>query len=237
MLKIPDHQVAGHQARDGKLGPLIDDSGRFYKPLQDDERGSNEAAFYTSFSSNTKIPDHIHRFFPVFYGTQLLEASDGSGLRPHLVLEDLVSKHLNPSIIDIKIGSRTWYPEASEDYIQRCLKKDAETTSLLLGFRISGIADIFPDCSFAPTVYGGSTGILAQLLELKAWSSGAEIKLVDFAHVVEGKGIIDHNFLGGLCSFIKFVSEILTSPNELSTKASSQDSENKCSFTENGSSE
>ncbi|KAJ0051800.1 hypothetical protein Pint_01314 [Pistacia integerrima] len=305
MLKIPDHQVAGHQARDGKLGPLIDDSGRFYKPLQDDERGSNEAAFYTSFSSNMKIPDHIRRFFPVFYGTQLLEASDGSGLRPHLVLEDLVSKHLNPSIIDIKIGSRTWYPEAYEDYIQRCLKKDAETTSLLLGFRISGLqiyvnkesgfwkpekklvqaftaddvrlvlrkfvssnsptdSKSVPDCSFAPTVYGGSTGILAQLLELKAWfedqtiyhfnscsvlmvyekesllkgrSSGAEIKLVDFAHVVEGKGIIDHNFLGGLCSFIKFVSEILTSPDELSTKASSQDSENKCSFTENGSSE
>jgi hypothetical protein len=42
----------------------------------------------------------------------------------------------------------------------------------------------------------------------KGRSSSAEVKLVDFAHVVEGKGIIDHNFLGGLCSFIKFISEI-----------------------------
>ncbi|XP_044480409.1 inositol polyphosphate multikinase alpha-like [Mangifera indica] len=306
MLKIPDHQVAGHQALDGKLGPLIDDSGRFYKPLQDGERGSNEVAFYTSFSSNTKIPDHIRRFFPVFYGTQLLQASDGSGLCPHLVLEDLVAKCLNPSIIDVKIGSRTWYPQAPKDYIEKCLKKDAETTGVLLGFRISGLqvyqnkesgfwkpekklvqaytaddvrlvlrkfvsshspidSKSVSDCSFAPTVYGGSNGILAQLLELKAWfedqtiyhfnscsvlmmyekepllegrSSGAEIKLVDFAHVVEGKGVIDHNFLGGLCSLIKFVSEILTSPDEpVSTKASSQDSEKNCSSTDNDTSE
>ena len=279
MLKIPDHQVAGHQARDGKLGPLIDDSGRFYKPLQGDERGSKEVAFYTSFSSNTRIPDHIRRFFPVFHGTQLLEASDGSGLHPHLVLQDVVSGCHNPSIMDVKIGSRTWYLQASEDYIQRALKKDRETMSLSLGFRISGLqiygrkesgfwrpeknriqgftvddtrlvlrkfvssnpptdSDSEPDCSFASAVYGGSMGILAQLLELKAWfedqtifhffscsilvvyekeailkgmSSGAKIKLIDFSHVLEGKGVIDHNFLGGLCSLIKMISEILTS--------------------------
>eukprot|EP00258_Populus_trichocarpa_P012178 XP_002321769.3 inositol polyphosphate multikinase alpha [Populus trichocarpa] len=293
MLKVPDHQVAGHQARNGQLGPLIDDSGRFYKPLQDDDRGSKEVAFYSSFSSNTRVPDHIRRLFPVFHGTQLLEASDGSGLRPHLVLEDVVSSRSHPSVMDIKIGSRTWYPEASEDYIQRCFKKDRETSSLSLGFRISGLqiygneesgfwkperklvqnlsaADVRvvlknfvssnlpvdpnsdPDCSFAASVYGGSTGILAQLLELKAWfedqtmyhlnscsvllvyekekvlkgeRSDAEVKLIDFAHVTEGKDIIDHNFLGGLCSLIKFISEILTSPDECTTKACLRDSE------------
>ncbi|CAL5444317.1 unnamed protein product [Camellia sinensis] len=292
MLKIPVHQVAGHQAGDRKLGPLVDDSGRFYKPLQSDDRGSNELSFYTSFSSNMKIPDHIRRFFPTFHGTQLLEASDGSGLLPHLVLQDLSMGHLNPSIMDIKIGSRTWPPQASEDYISKCLKRDRESTSVPLGFRISGFqiyrtketgfwkpnrqfflsfsaddvrsalrkfvssngsADSDPDCAFASVVYGGSTGILAQLLELKAWfedqtifhfyscsvlmtfekelalegrSSGAEIKLVDFAHVVEGRGVIDHNFLGGLCSLIKFISEILTTPDECyPPKACLQDSE------------
>ena len=44
MLKIPDHQVVGHQASDGKLGLLIDDSGQIFKPLQGDERGSKEVA-------------------------------------------------------------------------------------------------------------------------------------------------------------------------------------------------
>ncbi|XP_015888363.3 inositol polyphosphate multikinase beta [Ziziphus jujuba] len=278
MFKVPDHQVAGHRASNGVIGPLIDDSGNFYKPLQNDERGSKEVAFYKNFALNSEIPDQIRKFFPIYHGTQLIEASDGSGLHPHLVLEDIVSSRPNPSIADIKIGSRTWYLEASEDYISKCLKKDRETTSLPLGFRISGLqiygskesgvwkpdkkylknftADDVrlvlrkfvssnsledsgkePDCSFASTVYGGSTGILAQLLELKAWfeeqtiyhfysssvlivyekesilkgmSSGATVKLVDFAHVIEGNGVIDHNFLGGLCSLIKFISEILT---------------------------
>ncbi|XP_010273456.1 PREDICTED: inositol polyphosphate multikinase beta-like [Nelumbo nucifera] len=292
MFKTPEHQVAGYQACDGKLGPLIDDSGHFYKPLQNDERGSKEVAFYTSFSSNTRIPDYVRRFFPIFHGTQLLEGSDGSGLHPHLVLEDLVSNRVLPSVIDIKIGSRTWYPQASDDYFQRCIKKDGESTSLQLGFRISGLkvyeseesgfwkpnkkqtqsftmkdvksvlrkfvssnpsSDGVPDCSFASVVYGGSTGILAQLLELKAWFEdqtifhfyscsvlmvyekegalkgipGAEIKLVDFAHVLEGEGVIDHNFLGGLCSLIKCVSEILTSPDEQTSNAFLKEFENR----------
>ncbi|XP_058092820.1 inositol polyphosphate multikinase beta-like [Magnolia sinica] len=274
MFKVPDHQVAGHQARDGNLGPLVDGLGHFFKPLQSNDRGSNEVAFYNSFSSNPRLPDHIRHFFPIFYGTQLLEASDGSGLRSHLVMEDLISNLLHPSVIDFKIGSRTWYGAASEDYIQKCLKKDRESTTLPLGFRISGLqiyeskelgywkpdkervkgftledvrlvlrkfvssnpsSNSEPDCLYASTIYGGSSGILAQLLELKAWfedqtiyhfysssvlmmyekdaveagKSNAKVKLVDFAHVLEGEGVIDHNFLGGLCSLIKFVSEIL----------------------------
>ncbi|MCL7036400.1 hypothetical protein MKW94_016345 [Papaver nudicaule] len=280
MLKAPDHQVAGHRAQAGKLGPLIDDSGLFYKPLQNDERGTKEAAFYTSFSSNSKIPTYVRRFFPTFHGTQLLEASDGSGKHPHLVLQDIVANRLDPSVMDIKVGSRTWYPQASEDYIMKCLKKDRESTSLPLGFRISGLqtyeseklgywkpdkkvvqdftledvkltlkrfvssnpsSNAEPDCLLASKIYGGSDGILTQLLMLKAWfedqtiyqfyscsilmvyekeavgeeghrsRSGAEVKLVDFAHVVDGEGVIDHNFLGGLCSLIKFVSDILVS--------------------------
>ncbi|KAG9451087.1 hypothetical protein H6P81_011052 [Aristolochia fimbriata] len=280
MLRAPDHQVAGHQARDGALGPLVDGSGRFYKPLQTDGRGSHELAFYTCFSSNPRVPSHIRRFFPLFFGTQLLEASDGSGLHPHLVLEDIVSHLARPSLIDVKIGSRTWYPTAGEDYLRKCLAKDRETTSLELGFRVSGLRvseggsgfwkpgksavkgltvedvrvvlrkfvssnptagpESAPDCAFASAVYGGSQGILAQLLELKGWFEdqtffhfystsvlmvyekgeaeagrrGAYLKLVDFAHVVEGKGVIDHNFLGGLCSLIKLVSDVLTGPTE-----------------------
>lgn len=285
-LKVPDHQVAGHNAINGQLGPLIDESGRFYKPLQKDERGSREAAFYQSFSSDARVPDHIRRFFPKFYGTELVEASDGSGQHPHLVLEDLTANYTNPSIMDVKIGSRTWYPQASEDYIQKCFKKDRETSSLFLGFRLAGLQiyggqeigywkpdrkvtqkysadevtlvlrkyvssnqslelDKDSDCALASTVYGGDSGILAQLLELKSWfedqtlyhfnscsvlifydkdclekgNPGPAIKLIDFAHVYEGSGVIDHNFLGGLCSLIKFISEILPTPNGCNTEA------------------
>jgi inositol-polyphosphate multikinase len=90
-----------------------------------------------------------------------------------------------------------------------------------------------PDCALASSVYGGLKGILAQLLELKSWfedqtlfhfystsvliayekgGKAARVKLVDFAHVMEGEGTIDHNFLGGLCSLIKFLSQILIEP-------------------------
>ncbi|KAL4383555.1 hypothetical protein GQ457_15G007230 [Hibiscus cannabinus] len=300
MLKAPKHQVAGHLASDGKLGPLVDDLGRFYKPLQGEGRGSKELAFYETFSSDTRVPDHIRKFFPVFYGSQLLEASNGSGLCLHLVLQDIVSGRINPSIIDVKIGSRTWYPEASDDYIKKCLEKDARTTTVSLGFRIAGlqlyegkesgfwkpgrkevqsftvdnvrsvmrrfvssdssIGNENPDCSFAPTIYGGPAGILEQLLELKAWFEDqttyhfhscsllilfdkesvlkgstpvAEVKLIDFAHVLEGKGVIDHNFLGGLCSLIKFVSDVLSESKASSIEADVE-SEKPHNCTNNG---
>lgn len=274
MFKIPPHQVAGHHASNGTLGPLVDDSGRFYKPLQGGDRGSAEVEFYERFSSNTEIPDRIRRFFPVFYGTRVMNGSDGFE-HPHIVLQDLASSRTNPTVMDIKIGSRTFGPEPSDDYIAKCLKRDRETTSLRLGFRISGLQvyiseelgfykpprDLVlkssvddvkflfmrfvssnpsgsdPDHVLASNVYGGPNGILAQLLELKAWfedqtiyhfcacsllfmfekamaseegaGSDVQVKLIDFAHVTEGRGVIDHNFLGGLCSLIKFVSEIL----------------------------
>ncbi|KNA04979.1 hypothetical protein SOVF_194640 [Spinacia oleracea] len=263
MLKFPDHQVAGHQALRGQLGPQIDESGRFYKPLQQDERGSREAAFYNALlHSNTKVKKQILRFFPAYYGTQNIEASDGSGLHPHLVLQDVVSDYVKPCIIDIKIGSRTWYPQASEDYVAKCLRKDRGTTTVSLGFRISGlqiyqaensgywkpdrnqihkftvddVRSVFrklisSNQSVCNSDYGG---IFPQLLELKSWfedqtdfhfyscsilliydgesenkggNPHSMIKLIDFAHVFSGNDVIDHNFLGGLCSLIKFISD------------------------------
>ncbi|KAI3766123.1 hypothetical protein L2E82_16173 [Cichorium intybus] len=276
MFKVPDHQVAGHVAGVGKLGPLVDDSGRFYKPLQDGKRGTEEVSFYESFTSNTKIPENIRKFFPIFYGTKIMKASTGTE-HPHIVLQDLVSSRVSPSVMDIKIGSRTWAPEATEAYITKCLKKDRESTSVSVGYRLSGLRvfindesgfykperDIMrkagpddvklflmkfvssnpesePDCSLAGSVYGGLNGILSQLLELKAWfedqtmyhfyacsllfmfekgsalkgaTTNAQVKLIDFAHVTEGKGVIDHNFLGGLCSLIKFISDIIPDKN------------------------
>ncbi|WOG99334.1 hypothetical protein DCAR_0518682 [Daucus carota subsp. sativus] len=282
MLKASNHQVAGHEASEGKLGPVVDNSGRFYKPLQSGERGLKEVAFYESLSSNKTIPNHIRSYFPKFYGTKLLEVSNGSAMHPHLILEDLNSAQLDPSIMDIKMGCRTWPPESSEDYVQKCLQRDRGSTSLPIGFRISGLevfgseesglwkpdkkyikslsvddvrlvlrkfvssnacADpsVSPDCSLASVVYGGPNGILAQLLELKAWfeeqtlfhfyscsvlfmyekGSGSEgknfnakVKLIDFAHVLDGCGVIDHNFLGGLCSLINFIKGVTVTPKD-----------------------
>lgn len=40
--------------------------------------------------------------------------------RTFLELEDLTRHYRRPSIIDIKVGFRTWYPFASKAYIERC---------------------------------------------------------------------------------------------------------------------
>eukprot|EP00252_Welwitschia_mirabilis_P021387 TRINITY_DN5483_c0_g1_i1.p1 TRINITY_DN5483_c0_g1~~TRINITY_DN5483_c0_g1_i1.p1 ORF type:complete len:327 (+),score=59.21 TRINITY_DN5483_c0_g1_i1:143-1123(+) len=284
-MYIPEHQVAGHRADGQKPGPLIDKTGRFYKPLQDTQRGHQEVEFYQKFWSNDKICPKVQDFFPRFYGSTFLQASDGEGNHEYAIIEDVTYKFKHPSVIDIKIGSRTWYPGVSKAYMEKCLLKDAETTSLLLGFRISGMqvynrsrkeiwkADkkwcksLTPattqmalkrfvssnpcsetnwDGCFASSIYDGPGNILSQLLVLKDWfeeqtvfhfnsaslllcyegeddfsgSNGnsenedsvkhqASVKLIDFAHVIDGNNIIDHNFLGGLCSLIKVIKQIV----------------------------
>lgn len=283
MLCPPENQVAGHRAEGGSLGPLVDKSGRFYKPLQDLQRGENEVYFYQNFWSDERIHPKVQHFFPRFYGTTSLQTSDGGGMHDHAVFEDLTYKFQHPSIIDIKMGSQTWSPAASDEYIKKCISKDRETSSLLVGFRISGMqvyessekltwkadkdwckrlnnegvrlalkrfvssnpsSETDPDGLLAPYIYGAPGCILSQLLELKAWfeeqtlyhfysasllliyegdstssnesfpssgfmKRGISVKLIDFAHVLDGENIIDHNFLGGLCSLINVISQIV----------------------------
>lgn len=274
-LRPPEHQVAGHRASASKLGPVVDGSGLFYKPLQAGDRGEHEVAFYEAFSAHAAVPPRIRdAFFPRFHGTRLLPTQARPGEpHPHLVLDDLLAGLEAPSVADIKIGAITWPPSSPEPYVAKCLAKDRETTSVLLGFRVSGVRVVGPgggvwrterpevkaldtagvrrvlrryvssvsgkgvDCALA-AVYGGEGGVLSQLRELKAWfeeqtlfhfysasillgydanavlatgaGGGVRVKLVDFAHVAEGDGVIDHNFLGGLCSLIKFISEIVS---------------------------
>jgi 1D-myo-inositol-tetrakisphosphate 5-kinase/inositol-polyphosphate multikinase len=59
-------------------------------------------------------------------------------------MEDLTHGFTHPCIIDAKIGARTWYPEADEKYIQKCLEKDRKTTSGALGFRVAGMQVVSP---------------------------------------------------------------------------------------------
>jgi 1D-myo-inositol-tetrakisphosphate 5-kinase/inositol-polyphosphate multikinase len=50
---------------------------------------------------------------------------------------------------------------------------------------------------------------------------GVRVKLVDFAHVVESEGVIDHNFLGGLCSLIKFITDIVSETSDVAPSCDS----------------
>ena len=136
-LRPPEHQVAGHRASANKLGPLVDGSGLFYKPLQAGDRGEQERAFYEAFSAHAAVPPRIRdAFFPRFHGTRLLStAARPDEPHPHLVLEDLLTGLDAPSVIDIKIGACTWPPSSPEPYVA----KDRGSTSVLLGFLVSDV--------------------------------------------------------------------------------------------------
>uniref|UniRef100_A0A453SR42 Inositol polyphosphate multikinase n=1 Tax=Aegilops tauschii subsp. strangulata TaxID=200361 RepID=A0A453SR42_AEGTS len=113
----------------------------FYKPLQALDRGEQELAFYTAFSAHPDVPPRIRdAFFPRFHGTRLLPTAASPGeSHPHLILDDLLKGLAAPSVTDIKIGACTWPPRAPEPYVAKCLAKDRGSTSVLLGFRVSGV--------------------------------------------------------------------------------------------------
>ncbi|GJP42455.1 hypothetical protein CLOM_g2017 [Closterium sp. NIES-68] len=54
-------------------------------------------------------------------------------------MEDLTRNYKLPCIMDIKMGRKTWYQGAPQKYIDKCLVKDATTTSGTLGYRIAGM--------------------------------------------------------------------------------------------------
>ncbi|GMH44876.1 hypothetical protein BSKO_12833 [Bryopsis sp. KO-2023] len=157
VLRPCQHQVAGHLFEAGKAGSLVDDRGNFYKPLQPGPRGARELAFYehvfchasSSGSQKTRRTaveseeeegidtrwnrKDIHlKFVPRFSGTIDI------GGRKLLALEDVGARYSKPSVIDIKIGYRTWYNSSDERYVARARAKDEATTQASLGFKICG---------------------------------------------------------------------------------------------------
>eukprot|EP00850_Spirogloea_muscicola_P020146 SM000208S06316 [mRNA] locus=s208:12683:12940:- [translate_table: standard] len=64
---------------EGRRGSLVDESGRFYKPLQGGERGDQETSFYEKIQADESVPKNILAYFPRYYGTVVVNAEDGSG--------------------------------------------------------------------------------------------------------------------------------------------------------------
>eukprot|EP01026_Neomeris_dumetosa_P083656 TRINITY_DN97429_c0_g1_i3.p1 TRINITY_DN97429_c0_g1~~TRINITY_DN97429_c0_g1_i3.p1 ORF type:complete len:334 (+),score=31.30 TRINITY_DN97429_c0_g1_i3:61-1002(+) len=157
-LKPCENQVAGHLFENGKAGSLVDQRGKFYKPVQQGPRGVREYEFYESLnnywrrsldldevdvsaqssegvteSDSIRFRRILSKFVPKYYGCYTL------GESRLITLEDLCSGYLHPSVIDIKIGFRTWYSMADERYIERARAKDQATTQSELGFKICGL--------------------------------------------------------------------------------------------------
>ncbi|WWD06570.1 hypothetical protein V865_004663 [Kwoniella europaea PYCC6329] len=135
------NQVAGHD------GVMSDASGSLViKPAL-----AREIAFYQTLNSSDR-EDPIRRlkpFVPKFLGTLRLEGQlsssgdverlEGKDEVPEsVVLENLSYAFTHPSILDVKLGTVLYDPDASEEKKQRMDKQARETTTHELGIRFTG---------------------------------------------------------------------------------------------------
>ncbi|KAK3261807.1 inositol polyphosphate multikinase [Cymbomonas tetramitiformis] len=156
-LRRSEHQVAGHGCADEKLGPVVDDNGVFYKPLQNDDRGYREASFYDRVNADARAETEsngstecgsitslafLHRYLPSSYGTCSMVLEHISGHADPvscLKMEDITHTYTRPCVMDLKMGYRTWYHGAPEKKKAEWRKKDESSTSPIVGFKISGM--------------------------------------------------------------------------------------------------
>lgn len=134
-------QIAGHgsAADDGHRAFLKHaDSGRLLKPLQAPPKGAREAGFYEAIKHSDDPTDaEIRQWIPRYFGVDKFSVG-GAPETEYIVLEDLTEKCERPNVMDIKIGSRTYGPDALE---KKRNHEDAKYpgTKKPLGFSVLGI--------------------------------------------------------------------------------------------------
>eukprot|EP00299_Pterocystis_sp_00344_P011110 c5128_g1_i2.p1 GENE.c5128_g1_i2~~c5128_g1_i2.p1 ORF type:complete len:158 (+),score=7.15 c5128_g1_i2:36-509(+) len=126
-----EHQVAGHG------GILKACDGIILKPAV-----PNEIDFYTNLLTTTPS---LAKFVPKPSGIKgrIPESEFKSREKPiknvYLMLEEIPFSFRRPCILDLKMGIRHYGKGASEQKQIRAMNKSRESTSLSLGFRVSGI--------------------------------------------------------------------------------------------------
>jgi len=132
-------QIAGHgSCNDGQRGMLMHESGFVLKPVQAPPKGLREVTFYQTISTSTTETDSKFKALTAkFFGTDSVKLSNGDHSE-YLVLENLTQGFSKPCVMDVKIGSVTYGPDASE------AKKGKEAqsyagTKLPFGFSVLGI--------------------------------------------------------------------------------------------------
>ena len=118
-------QAGGHQGR------LKLRDNRIFK-----KASSYEIRFYTElFNPNNTNQDllELKKFIPKFYGLERIQ--DNS----HIILENLLIGYENSNILDCKLGKVTWSKHHDQRRTEKRKKRAEETTSKVLGFRITGL--------------------------------------------------------------------------------------------------
>lgn len=116
------------------------EDGKILKPIQPPPKGPREAQFYLDINRSSHPADILIRnHIPKFYGLEQVGFTNGITVtEDFIVLEDITEGYALPSVMDIKIGSQTWGPDASEAKIASESAKYKGTKGPL-GFSILGM--------------------------------------------------------------------------------------------------
>jgi len=131
----PLAQVAGHGSWDKAQAILANDRGCILKPIQEGPRGERELEFYQTLNEPNAGPEAkgFLPFIPKFYGT--CKKREGE----YMMIENLTEGMKKPCVMDIKIGRKTYGPDASEE---KKAKQDASYagTKKPFGFSVLGMS-------------------------------------------------------------------------------------------------
>ena len=91
--------------------PKVNKKGLVLKPVQENKRGEREVQFFKTVASSTDPAVKVFAdFIPQFHGVNK-KVKDGKE-KTFLMMENLTNNFSKACIMDIKIGTRTWGPDA-----------------------------------------------------------------------------------------------------------------------------
>jgi len=132
-------QVGGHGSVDKSQAMQVSKKGLVMKPIQEGVRGEREVEFYKTVTSSTDPTESVWKeFIPQFHGSGSKTLEDGTKVE-YLMMENLTKDFKKPCIMDVKIGAKTYGPDASE---KKKTQQDASYagTKQPFGFSVPGMS-------------------------------------------------------------------------------------------------
>lgn len=117
------------QANWGHSGGVVFDGDVLLKRFQSDGRGVREAESLIMLSASPEWRPYVPRFFGL--------KTDTSGER-WITMENLIAGMGQPAVLDLKIGTRQYSPDATEKKRRKQLEKAQRTTAASLGLVVVG---------------------------------------------------------------------------------------------------
>jgi len=127
-------QVGGHGAWDKSQAMQVSREGLVLKPVQEGARGERELEFFRTLAATTDPA--VARFREVTPGFHGVEERAGQRF---LCMENLTLGCKKPCIMDIKVGARTWGPDASPEK-QESQDRSYAATKEPFGFSVPGLS-------------------------------------------------------------------------------------------------